>query len=151
MSSHNLDCVEVFPTAEESSNSVDLERLAHELSPASSEHVLPSSDREIYILELGRRICTINQLTCSQHASLTEDQLFQVLSFMANFPSALESNLAHRRGRRQPLDDSSSSDQSEVDPLGAEQDTGLEVRNAPAGSSTQAQPTKGSRTKARAQ
>ena len=60
MSSYNSDCVEVFPTAEESSSSVDLERLVCELSPASSEHVLPSSDQGIYIPELGRRICSIN-------------------------------------------------------------------------------------------
>ena len=98
MSSHNLDCVEVFPTAEESSSSVDLERLAHKLSLASFEHVLPSSDRGIYIPELSRRICSINQLTCQQCASLTEDQLLQMLNFMANFPSALESSLTHRRG-----------------------------------------------------
>ena len=52
---------------------MDLEQLAPELSPASFKHVLPSSDRGIYIPELGRKICTINQLTRHQRASL--DQL----------------------------------------------------------------------------
>ena len=101
VSSHSSNFVEVFPTADESSNSVDLEQLVRELSQTSSEHVLPSSDRGIYIPELGKRICTINQLTRQQRASLTKDQLLQVLSFMANFLSALESSLAHRPGQLQ--------------------------------------------------
>ena len=60
MFSHSLDCVEVLPTAEESSSLTDLERLAREVSLTLSEHVLPSSDRRIYIPELGQRICSIN-------------------------------------------------------------------------------------------
>ena len=152
MSSHSSDCVEVFPTTEESSSSVDLERLARELSPASSEHVLPSSDRGIYIPELGRRICSINQLTRQQRASLTEDQPLQVLSFMANFPSALESSSTHRHGRGQPVEeDNSLSDHSEVSPSGAEQDTTSKVRNVPAGPGKPAQPARGGRMKACAQ
>ena len=125
MSSHNSDYVEVFPTVEESSSLVDLEKLACEISPASSEHVLPSSDRGIYIPELGKRICSINQLT---------RQLIQVFSFMVNFPSALEASLAHHHGRCQPVkDESSSSDHTAASPSGANQDTSSEVRNAPMG------------------
>ena len=73
MPSHSSDCVEVFPNAEESSSSVDLEHLARELSLVSFEHVMLSSDQGIYIPELGRRISTINQLTRRQRASLLED------------------------------------------------------------------------------
>ena len=152
MYSHSSNCVKVFPTAKESSSSVDLERLACEVSPASSKHVLLSLDRGIYIPELGRRICSINQLTRQQRASLTEDQILQVLSFISNFPSALASSLAHHHGRRQPLEeDSSSSDHSEAGPSGAEQNTTSDVRNAPAGPSRPAQPARGGRMKARAQ
>ena len=144
--------MEVFPTAEESISLVDLKRLVRELSSASFEHVLPSSDRRIYIPKLGPRICTINQLTRSQRASLTKDQLFQVLSFMVNFPSALESTLAHRRGRHQPVEeDESSTDHSEAGPSRAEQDIGSEACNAPADPSRQVQPVRGGRVKARAQ
>ena len=91
MSSHSSDYVEIFPTAKESSSSIDLKRLAREIKPALSKHVLPSSDRGIYIPELGRRICSINQLTHQQCASLTDNQLIQVFSFMANYgkPCAL--------------------------------------------------------------
>ena len=152
MYSHNSDCVEVFPTTKESSSSVDLERLACELSSASFEHVLLSLDRGIYIPELGRRICSINQLTHQQRASLTEDQLLQVLSFMANFPSALESSLVHRHGRCQPVEeDNSLSDHSQAGPLGAEQDIASEVCNALAGPSRSAQPARGGHVKIRAQ
>ena len=75
-----------------------------------------------------------------------------MLSFMANFPRALESSLAHRHGRRQLVkEDNSSSDHSEVGPSGAKQDVASEVGNAPAGPSRPAQPAKGSRVKAREQ
>ena len=114
--------------------------------------MLPSSDRGIYIPELGRRICSINRLIRQQRANLTEDQLIQVFNFMANFPSALESNLAHHRGRRQPAEDeSSSSNHGEAGPSGVEQDTSSEVRNIPAGLSRLAQPARGGRVKAHAQ
>ena len=133
--------MDVFPTAEKSSSSVDLEKLVRELSPASSEHVMPSSERGIYIPKLGRRISTINQLTSQQHASLLEDQLFQVLRFMANFPSVMGANRSHRGGRRQPAEDEGSSlDHNGADPSGAEQDTFSKVCNAPAGPSRPAQP-----------
>ena len=79
---------------------MELEQLAHELTLASSEQVMPSSDRGIYIPELGKRIFTMNQLTCQQCASLSEDQLLQVFRFMANFPSMIGASLAHRGGRR---------------------------------------------------
>ena len=136
MSSHSSDCVEVFPTAEESSSSTDLERLAREINPTSFEHMLPSSNRGIYIPDLGRRMCSINQLTRQQHASLTKDQLIQVFNFMANFPSVLEASFAYHRGRRQPIEEEiPSSDHTAAGPLRAEQDTSSEVRNAPAGPS----------------
>ena len=152
MSSHSSDCAEVFPNVEESSSSVDLEHLVHELSPVSSEHVMPSSGRGIYIPELGRRISIINQLTRQQHASLSEGQLLRVVSFMANFPSEMRATLSHRGGRRQPAEDeSSSSDHNGARPSGAEQDTLLEVRNAPAGPSLPDQPVEGGRRKARIQ
>ena len=134
MSSRSSDYAEVFPNAEESSSLVDLEQPTKELSPTSSEHVMPSSDQGIYIPELGRRISTINQLTSQQRASLSEDQLLQVLSFMANFPSTMEANLSHPGGRRQPVEDkSSSSDHNGVGPSGPEQDTFLKACNAPTG------------------
>ena len=151
MSSHSSDCVEVFPTVKESNNSADLERLVREISPASSEYVLLSLDRGVYIPELGRRICSINQLTRQQRASLTEDQLIQVFSFMANFPSALEASLAHRHGWYQPAEESSSSDHAMAGPSEAEQDTSSEVRNAPARPSRPTESAKGGRVKARAQ
>ena len=114
--------------------------------------MLPSSDRGIYILQIDWRICSFNQLTRQQRASLIEDQLLQVLSFMANFPSVLESSLAHPRGWRQPVkEDNSSSDHSEAGPSGAEQDTGSEVCNTPTGPTRQAQLARGGRVKARAQ
>ena len=133
MSSYNSDCVEVFPTAKESSSSANLEKLVREISSASFEHVLPSLDRGIYIPKIGRRICSINQLTRQQCASLTENQLIQVFSFMANFPSALEAGLAYHRGQHQPAEEeNSSSDHAIVGQLGDEHDTSSEVRNTPA-------------------
>ena len=48
-------------------------------------------------------------------------------------------------------EDESSSDHSEVSPLGAEQETGSETHNAPAGLSRQAEPARGGRNKVRAQ
>ena len=56
MSSHSSDCVEIRPVTEDSSNSTDLERLAWELSPSTSENVLLSGDRGVFIPELGRKI-----------------------------------------------------------------------------------------------
>ena len=56
MSSHSLDCVEVFPNAEEYSRLVDLEQLMRELSPALSEHVMPSSEQGTFTPEFGRKI-----------------------------------------------------------------------------------------------
>ena len=44
MSSHSFDRVKIFPVAEDSSSSVDLERLAQEISLATSEHVLSSRE-----------------------------------------------------------------------------------------------------------
>ena len=123
MSSHNSDCVEIFPIAEESSSSMDLERLAREISPASSEHVLPSSDQGIYIPELGRRICSINQLTHQQRASLIDEQRFQLYGFMANYPSALEVHMDHRCSRRQPTkEESPSSNHIAAGPSRVDQD-----------------------------
>ena len=108
---------------------------------------MPSLDQEIYIPELGRRISTINQLTRQQHASLLEDQLLRVLSFMANYPSAMGLDLMHQGGWRQPVnDESSSSDQGRTD-----QDTSSEVGNAPAGPSRLVQLASGGRRKAQAQ
>ena len=97
MSSHSSNCMEIFPNVEESSSSVDLEQLTQELSPASSEHVMSSLDRGIYIPELGRRISSINQLTRQQRASLPEDQLISIFSYMANHPSAMGSSLTKPR------------------------------------------------------
>ena len=149
MSSHSLDCVEIFPIAQESSSSVDLERLVREISPASSEHVLLSLDRGIYISELGQRICNINQLTRQQRASLTNDQRLQVYNFMTNHPSALEVSSEHRCSQHQPIEEeSSSSDHAAVGPSGAKQDTSSEVCNVPAGPSQPAKPRKGGRVKA---
>ena len=76
MSSHSSNYVEIFPVAEKSSNSVDLERLALKISLASSKHVLPRLNQGVYIPELDRRIFSINQLTRQQCASLTDEQCF---------------------------------------------------------------------------
>ena len=107
MSSHNSYCVEVFSNAEESSSLVDLEQLARELSLASSEHVMSSLDQGVYSPELGMRISSINQLTHHQRASLLDDQLFSVFSYMANHPTVMGSGLKHRGGRRQPFEEGS--------------------------------------------
>ena len=84
--------------------------------------------------------------------SLTDDQLLQIFSFMANFPSALEASLAHRHSQRQPAEEESSSfDHTAAGPSRAEQDSSTEVRNAPAGPSRVAEPRRGGLVKARAQ
>ena len=131
---------------EESSSSMDLEQLARELSPASSKHVMPSSDQGVYIPELGRRISSINQLTRDQHASLSNNVIFNVFSYMADHPTVIGSGLTHRGGRRQPSEErSSSSDQGRIDKEGT-----FEVRNAPTSTSRPSQPARGSHSKSRA-
>ena len=123
---------------------MDLKRLAREINPTLSEHVLPISDEWVNIPELDQRICNINQLTRQQHASLMDEHRFQVYSFMANYPSALEASLDHRPSQRQPAEEeSSSSDHAIADPSGAEQDTSFEVRNSLAGTCRPAEPSKG--------
>ena len=144
---HSLDCVEIFPIAEKLSSSVDLERLARKISQTSSEHVLLSSDRGVYIPELGRRICSINQLTRQQRASLMDEQCFKIYSFMANYLSTLEASLDHRC---QPAEEeSSSSDHVTTSPSRVDKESSFGARNTPAGTSRPAELSRGGRTKAR--
>ena len=63
MSSHSSDCIEIRSVAPDSSSLVDLEQLAQELSPITSEYMLPSEDRGVCIPELGRKIQSVSQLT----------------------------------------------------------------------------------------
>ena len=100
MSSHSSDCFKISPIAKDLISSVDLEWLAHEISLVTSEHVLLSSNRGVFILELDCKICSVNQLTPQQFASLTEQLRFQIFSYMANDPNSLEGHLNHCRGRR---------------------------------------------------
>ena len=74
MSSHSSDCVEITPIAKDLSSFVDLERLTWELSPTTSEHVLPSKsrDRGVFISELGCKIRSVNQLTSQQFTNLID-------------------------------------------------------------------------------
>ena len=118
-------------------------QLARELSPASSEHVMPSSGQGTYILELSRRISSINQLTRTQRASLTKDQLIAIFSYMANHPSVMGFGLTHRGGLCQPSEEGS----SPSDQHGADQDISSEMQNAPAGPSRLVQPARGGRVK----
>ena len=101
MSSHSSDCVEIRHL----SNSVDLEQLVQELSLTTYERVLLSGDQGVFIPELGHKIRSVCQLTTKQFARLTDQQRFQILSFMANDPNPLE----HCRSRRQPVEGGSSS------------------------------------------
>ena len=146
MSSDSLDCVEFFPNAEEPRSSVDPEQFTRGLSPTSFEHAMPSSEQWVYILELGRRISSINQLTSDQRASLSNNVIFSIHSYMADHPTVMGSGLTHMGGRRQPSEErSSSSDQGMPD-----RETTPEVRNAPASTSRPTEPARGGRSKAHA-
>ena len=151
MSSHNFDCVEILPVAEDLSNSVDLERLAREISPATSEHVLPSSDRGVFIPELSRKICSVNQLTSQELASLTDQQCFRIFSYMVNDPNPLGGRLDHCPSQRQSTEEESSlSDFPAACPFGANQEASSEAQNALAGTNRSAEPSRGGCTKVRA-
>ena len=70
---------------------------------------------------------------------------------MANDPNPLEGCMDHRRGQSQPTEQkSSSSDLPTARPLGVDHEALSEARNAPIGTSRPAEPSRGSRTKARA-
>ena len=128
MPSHNSYCVKILPIAEDSSSSVDLERLAREISLATSEHVLPSGDRGVFILELSHKIQSVSQLTPQQLASLIDQQCFQIFSYMANDLTLLEGHLEHRRGRRQLVEEESSSSNLPIAcPLRADQEASSEA------------------------
>ena len=97
---------------------------------------MSSLDRGVYVLELGRKICSINPLTSQQRASLTDQQHFRIFRFVANHPNLLKGCLDHLRGRSQPTEEeSSSSDLPTARLLGADQEALLEVQNAPEGTS----------------
>ena len=87
-----------------------------------------SSDQGVYIPELGRRISSINQLTHHHYASLSDDQLINVFSYMGNHPTVMGFGLTHRGGRRQPFEEESST----FDQDRADQEITSEVWNAPA-------------------
>ena len=151
MSSHSSGCVEITPIAEVSSSFVDLEWLVQEISLATSKHVLPSGDRGAFIPELNRKIRSISQLTSQQLASLTDQQRFQILSYMAKDLNPLRGRLDHRHGQCQPMEEESSlTDPPTTRPLGANQEATSKVRNMPAETSRPAEPSRSCWIKARA-
>ena len=131
MSSHSFDYVKITPIAKDLSSFVDLKQVAQELSLTTSECVLLSGDRGVFILELGQKIWSVSQLTSQQFASLTYQQRLQILSYMTRYPNLLEGHLEHHPGRHQPAkhEESSSSNPLAVRPSEADQDFASEVRN----------------------
>ena len=71
MSSHSSNYIEIRPITEDSSSLVDLERLARELSPTTSERVLLSMHIGIFIPELGCKIQSVCQLTSNNLLALS--------------------------------------------------------------------------------
>ena len=141
MSSNSSDCVEFFPNTEGPYSSLDLEQSKRELSSSLSEHVLSSSDQGVYVPELGRRICSLHQLIPDQHASLSNNVLFSINSYMTDHPIEVGSGPTHRRGRRQPSKKKGSPSYQEIIP---------EVRNVEASTSQPAQLARRGLSKARA-
>ena len=128
---------------------MDLEWLAREISHATSKHVLPSGDRGIFILKLGRKIQSVSQLTSQQLASMTDHQRFQILSFMANNPNPLEGHLDHHHGRHHPTEGESSSGLPTAHPLEVDQEASSEAQNTLVGTSRPTEPSRCSHTKVR--
>ena len=54
-------------------------------------------------------ISSINQLTSQQRASLIDDQLINIFSYMADHPNTMGSGLSHRGGRCQPIEEENTS------------------------------------------
>ena len=108
-----------------------------ELSPSSSEHVILCLERRVYVPELGRRISSILQLTPDQHASLSNNVIFSINSYMADQPTEAGSGLTHQRGRHQPSKDRDPQFDQEM----PDHEVIPEVQTAEASTSQLAQPT----------
>ena len=128
MSSNRSDCVEFFLNTEEPHSSLGPGQFVEESSSSSSEHVMPSSDQGVYVPELGRRINSIHQLTPDQRASLSNNVLFSIDSYMVDYPIEAGSSMTHRRGRRQPSEEGGSPPDQEM----PNQEVIPQVRNAKA-------------------
>ena len=87
---------------------------------------MPSSGHGVYVPVLGRRIISIHQLTPDQCASLSNNILFSINSYMADHATEAGTGLTHRRTRRQPFED--------IDPP-SDQEVTPEVRNVEASTS----------------
>ena len=139
MSSNSSDCVEFFQNIEEVNSSSDPEQSKGESISSSSKHVMPSSDQGVYVLDLGRRINSIHQLTPDQRASLLNNVIFIINNYMVDHLSEMGSSLTHRRGQRQPSEERGSS----PDQVMLDQQVTLEVRNAPTSTSRPMQQAQG--------
>ena len=127
--SGNSDYVEISPNTEEPRSLLGLRQL-EEMGSSSSEHVMLSSGHGVYVPELSKRISSIHQLTPDQRASLSNNILFSINSYMADHATEMGIGLTHRSGRRQPSEDRDPPSDQEITP---------EVRNMEASTSQPAQ------------
>ena len=117
-----------------------------ESSSSSSEHVMLSKDQGVYVPELDKRISSTHQLTSDQRASLSNNVLVSINSFMADHPIEAGSGLTHKRGMRQPSEDRDPPTDQEM----PDQEVTPKVRNAEASTSQPAQQVRRGRSKSRA-
>ena len=96
---------------------------------------MPSSDQGVYVPELGRRINSIHQLTPDQRASLSNNVLFSINSYMTDHPTEAGFGLTYRRGQRLPFEKGSSPSDQEM----PDQEVILEVQSVEASTSQPAQ------------